>query len=493
MKKFLFTLAALLSLGFAAQAANTIDFPDEYKNYEVTQAQLGTDITVRMVAHFETTCNAWRVGFNMEEMPEGLTLKSFARGNGSKINYVNDEGDTETFTPSVVGSTETGVALAQCMEQDPLTGDILMWQGDKNDFLRVTFTVGADFKGGEIKWYVECSGGTTAPGHHEDLSATWTVEAGQVDPTPAPAPTIGYNDAGQVVATCDGPNTVQLYLNGAAVDQPFDLPAATWETQTLTFTATTLPGENEIATESAEPFVVTIDPLQPTPAPAPTIVVENGYVTAVCDGPNTVQLYLNGAAVDQPFELPAATDVDQVLTFTATTLPGEHEVATSTTEPTVVTIPAVVVPPTPTNTCERPNCAYSITALETVTVTITNNEPEATVFYTVEDADGNVVDSGNFTGEQYAFTVSGAGSYTVHCYAHIDDPDWADSADGGCFFTINENEEPPTAINELVNGKTVAGVRYFNMAGQEMSEANGMTIVVTTYTDGTTSAVKVMK
>ena len=42
-------------------------------------------------------------------------------------------------------------------------------------------------------------------------------------------------------------------------------------------------------------------------------------------------------------------------------------------------------------------------------------------------------------------------------------------------------------------GKSVAGVRYFNMAGQEMSEANGLTIVVTTFTDGTTSAVKVVK
>ena len=50
-----------------------------------------------------------------------------------------------------------------------------------------------------------------------------------------------------------------------------------------------------------------------------------------------------------------------------------------------------------------------------------------------------------------------------------------------------------TAIDELTNGKTVAGVRYFNMAGQEMTEANGMTIMVTTYTDGTTSAVKVVK
>ena len=492
MKKFLFTLAALLSLGFAAQASNTIDFPDEYKNYEVPQALLGTDIQVNMVANFETTCNAWRVMVNVEELPEGLTLKSFSRRPGSYIDFINGDGEEDQFKPSLTSSAQTGVCLGMCMEQD-INGDILMWQGNLADFVRVTFTVGADFKGGEIKWAVECSGGTTPAGHHEDLSTTWTVEAGQVDPTPAPAPVIGYNDAGQVVATCDGPNTVQLYLNGAAVDQPYTLPAATWETQTLTFTAVTQPGENETATESVEPFVVTIDPLQPTPAPAPTIVVENGFVTAVCDGPNTVQLYLNGAAVDQPFPLPAATEVEQVLTFTATTLPGEHEVATSTTEPTVVTIPAVVVPPTPTNTCERPNCAYSITALETVTVTITNNEPEATVFYSVEDADGNIVDSGSFTGEQYAFTVSGAGSYTVHCYAHIDDPDWADSADGGCFFTINENEEPPTAINELVNGKTVAGVRYFNMAGQEMSEANGMTIVVTTYTDGTTSAVKVMK
>ena len=50
-----------------------------------------------------------------------------------------------------------------------------------------------------------------------------------------------------------------------------------------------------------------------------------------------------------------------------------------------------------------------------------------------------------------------------------------------------------TGVDELMNGKTVASTRYFNMAGQEMTEANGMTIVVTTYTDGTTSAVKVMK
>ena len=49
-----------------------------------------------------------------------------------------------------------------------------------------------------------------------------------------------------------------------------------------------------------------------------------------------------------------------------------------------------------------------------------------------------------------------------------------------------------TGIDEI-NAKAVAGVRYFNMAGQEMQQAQGLTIVVTTYTDGTSSAVKVVK
>lgn len=49
------------------------------------------------------------------------------------------------------------------------------------------------------------------------------------------------------------------------------------------------------------------------------------------------------------------------------------------------------------------------------------------------------------------------------------------------------------AVNELFAGKTVARVRYFNMMGQEMTSPNGATLVVTTYTDGTTTAAKVLK
>ncbi len=62
------------------------------------------------------------------------------------------------------------------------------------------------------------------------------------------------------------------------------------------------------------------------------------------------------------------------------------------------------------------------------------------------------------------------------------------------YTDVNVNiRKDNTAVEELDANKTVAGVRYFNISGQEMQEANGMTIVVTTYTDGTTSTTKVLK
>ena len=69
------------------------------------------------------------------------------------------------------------------------------------------------------------------------------------------------------------------------------------------------------------------------------------------------------------------------------------------------------------------------------------------------------------------------------------------NADGewGPLASVEFKTPGTTGVNEVATGKQVAGVRYFNLAGQEMTEANGLTIVVTTYTDGTTSAVKVMK
>lgn len=53
--------------------------------------------------------------------------------------------------------------------------------------------------------------------------------------------------------------------------------------------------------------------------------------------------------------------------------------------------------------------------------------------------------------------------------------------------------DKPSAVNELNAGKTVTGVNYYNLAGQQVAQPSGVTIQVTTYSDGTTSAAKVIK
>ena len=65
----------------------------------------------------------------------------------------------------------------------------------------------------------------------------------------------------------------------------------------------------------------------------------------------------------------------------------------------------------------------------------------------------------------------------------------------GGHLTVYRLTNGSGSVEELINdtNKIVAGVRYYNIMGQEMKEANGITIVVTIYTDGSHSAVKVIK
>ena len=59
-------------------------------------------------------------------------------------------------------------------------------------------------------------------------------------------------------------------------------------------------------------------------------------------------------------------------------------------------------------------------------------------------------------------------------------------------FAIDVNST--SGVNEQVAGKTVARVDYFNLAGQQIDRPKaGVTLVVTTYTDGTRTTAKVIK
>ena len=48
-----------------------------------------------------------------------------------------------------------------------------------------------------------------------------------------------------------------------------------------------------------------------------------------------------------------------------------------------------------------------------------------------------------------------------------------------------------TAVSELDGEKAITGVSYYNLTGQQVAQPSGLTIKVTTYSDGTTTATKV--
>ena len=147
--------------------------------------------------------------------------------------------------------------------------------------------------------------------------------------------------------------------------------------------------------------------------------------------------------------------------------------------------PGQVTPPTPTEKTGAPIFnGYTTDGIHAYFVEIVPSEP-STIYYRIKyGQDGEFTEWAVYE-DILSFTQDGW--YRIEAYAITDGKLESDPI--AYEFVVS----PVTGLSELMNGKTVANVRYFNMAGQEMLEANGMTIVVTTYTDGSTSSVKVMK
>ena len=118
-------------------------------------------------------------------------------------------------------------------------------------------------------------------------------------------------------------------------------------------------------------------------------------------------------------------------------------------------------------------------------VEITPAEP-STIYYRVKVQDDEFSAWAVYT-DVLSFTANGHYYLEAYAVAPGKDPSKTEYYD----FTIQNS--PVSDINELANGHNVANVRYFNAAGQELAQPEGLTIMVTTYTDGTTSAVKVIK
>ena len=613
MKKFLFTLAALLMMG-TAYADNIITMPDQ----DLTAEQLGTEVQIRMSAEFANYVSAFRIIFT--ELPDGVTLTNFAWGNGAKINYLNADGDEDTYRPSLMTNYDYQggpLALAASQEmaylEDGTYGGVAHWApGTHADFLRVKFQIAADFAGGQLTWTIEPSAGGWGD-HSNDCpkNSFHTVSCYFNSPAaPQPQTLTGeiqfgeVTEAGLLPVSYNGEENVTLTatVNGEAVEIVDGNIQLVEGTNTVVVTATAEGYEDLVATGEFE-YTAPVIPVEVTATP--TIQVQEGeeayVITVVGDG--ELHLYANNVEVENPFTV-ARGETDVTYYFTATAQ-EEGKLISETAELTVV-VPALVVEP-PVDVPLEGDVVFgdvdpetgllpiSYDGDENVTVTVTiNGEP-------VEIVDGNVqlVDGEN----EVVVTVSGEGYETLTVSENYSwtapvtppDPhmtgywlvlidaegnlDWVELIQGvngdytntvaltyeeygpyvaneddsnrpwvPFYFVVNgvvygaENDMTPTVlgnamenplyaesencysvlvgfnytlgiaispegeyyvyaaqaspvvgIDELVDGKTVASVRYFNMAGQEMQEANGMTIVVTTYTDGTTNAVKVMK
>ena len=526
MKKFLFTLAALLMAGSLCA--------EEYlyiEDFQVTQDQLGKNITVPIKAHFEAAVSAAQVNLTI---PEGMVLRKIDKGSSiTNLTYVDDYGDEWTadntiFTPAVATSNFAFATVDKgYYEVDGewvAYGAVKFMPGEYDEMAVLTIRVNAEFTGGEIVVETMPACGNDARPDvvccekDQDNFMTCVVTVEGVEPqlqdlagtiSIAPEPT----EDGLLAIAYDGTEdvTIVVTVNGEVVELVDGMVQLAEGENNIVVTVSAEGYNDLVATAN-----VTYAPVPPTPqTAAPVINVTEGAEEYIIEavGEGTVILYCNGAEVENPCTIVRGEN-DVTYTFTATAqAPGE---LLSEVYELVVVVPAKEVGPEPDEhmvgywlvlvehdgnlnwikLVEGANTeyttAYDVTyplhwdfghfyyMINGVPYGAEEDETEAVFGYA--NANPLTADCTN------TYTVPVGYRYQIGLNFIIDQE--TDELVGYAAYVAQGN---PVSVDELVNGKTVAGVRYFNMAGQEMQEANGMTIVVTTYTDGTTSAVKVMK
>ncbi len=263
--------------------------------------------------------------------------------------------------------------------------------------------------------------------------------------------------------------------------------------------AVNAPGYPYITNDNAADY--TLNKLAPIASEAAqfSTTMDDEYVYVTATGPGVVLYDQNGNVVDpQPLKLPRNEYSEENTGYTVnvhatTQQQGEQGQYTQTDTPYEVNVPNKPKPddPQPTEKTPMPTFNGSTTdGIHAYFMEISDINEDAVIYYQVYK-DGVLVTDENHPDGWFVYdgklSFTENGSYRIVAYAVA--PGMLPSDPIATEFNVS----PTTGLVDVMNGKTVSNVRYFNMAGQEMQEANGMTIVVTTYTDGTSSAVKVMK
>jgi len=284
-------------------------------------------------------------------------------------------------------------------------------------------------------------------------------------PAKTEMPVITFNTTDEAVTiTATGEGEVLLYVNGELVDNPYTINRGE-EDVTITVTATAQE-EGKRISDVAEQTLVIPAYVPQTEMPVITFNTTDEAVTITATGEGEVLLYVNGELVENPYTI-ARGEEDVTITVTATAQ-GEGKRISDVAEQTLV-IPAYQVTATPVISFETTEDEVIITAA---------GDGEVLLY-----VNGELVDN--------PYTIArGDEDVTVEVYATAKEVGKLMSTSEVTEILIPKKD---SGVDELLGNKTIANVRYFNMAGQEMNEVNGATIIVTTYTDGTRSTVKVIK
>ena len=405
-----------------------------------------------------------------------------------KVKNANFQQQDEVADPVITFSGEETTTMTVTVTCET-EGATLVVNGEEINANTYTYTVDrADvYTAGTVTCVATASKGT-ATSNEVTKSQDWVV----ADPATVAAPVISYETtATQVIVTVTWPTSTgnQVYTGEYTYDRPaYGEADQSYDVEAYVEAALPYYGDSGVA-EATIP-VPAQDPVwQDVAAPVINYTMDATTVTVTITWPETTgdHVYTGEYTYNRP-EYGQPDESYDVTAYTTENYPYRASAVAEKTIPVPAkaqVLPDVVGAPT--------FQGYTIDGVFGYGTYILPSTEGSSIKYRVlvwndvtNDWD-ELVDWTDYTGaEGEIYYTNNGGKYRVEAYAYIGE---VESTVVSYEFVVQEI----TGINEMMGGKTVANVRYFNMAGQEMTEANGVTIVVTTYTDGTTNAVKVMK
>ena len=427
MKKFLFTLAAILMAGSMCAGEYFV-----CQDFEIPQDKIGKNVNIDVKAHFDAYVSAWLTEIFL---PENVSLVGVKKGADMTLTFLDEFGDETSIAPDITRQgTKLIVAVmaAQYSEDGEMYGVAKWAPGDYDQMMIMVVKCTEEFQGGEVKLVTDFScGQDTRPEVDENRSSQragegisqLTVEgAGPVEPEVTEKPAITWEEVeGGVQVTATGNGHICLYVEDELVAEGEGTAtyfiASTELEEEYGVSATAQEEGKEVSEYAVETVYVPGLPVVPEVTATPEIKFEineeEQYVDIWAEGEGTIKLYIDGFEVANHFHY-AFQDEEDVVVVTATAQEEGKEI--SETAEMEITIPAKPVVPQP-----------EVTATPTITVDedynlIVEGEGEIHVYvdgeevelpYTFEQAEEDVTYVITATAQEEGKEISEVARYEV--------------------------------------------------------------------------------